>query len=143
MIKRRAILAGLLATGGLIGIGFARSTDAKTIAAIVYKRLGYLRLDPEGVQRFAKDFAARQILSSTRLRTAGLLWPIYERLPQQWHDRWSNRINYAEERIVSAFLISSDFFTNGSDQAKVVTYWTYYDAVGHPCGNPFRQTVES
>jgi len=142
VIKRRALLAGLIATGGLLGIGLARSTDARTIAAIVYKRLGYLKLDPDGVQRFAQDFAARHILSSTRLHTAGLLWPIYRRLPQHWHDRWSNRVNYAEERIVSAFLISSDFFVNGSDETKTVNYWKYYDAVGHACGNPFCQKVE-
>jgi hypothetical protein len=143
VIKRRALLAGLIATGGLLGVGFARSTDAKTIAAIVYKRLGYLRLDPDGVQRFARDFAARHILSSTRLHIAGLFWPVYGRLPQEWHDRWSNRINYTEDRVVSVYLISSDFFVNGSDQTKIVHYSAYYDAVAHACGNPFRQPVES
>jgi hypothetical protein len=142
MMNRRALLAGLVAAGGLLGIGLARNTDAKTIAAIVYKRLGYLKLDPDGVQRFAQDFAERHILSSARLHTAGLLWPIYRRLPQQWHDRWSNRVNYAEERIVSAYLISSDFFVTGSDQTKTVNYVKYYDAVSRACGNPFCQRVE-
>jgi hypothetical protein len=164
MIKRRDFLAATasataLATGGLLGWAYSRSSPEETISDIVYERLPYLTLDAAGVQRFASDFAARRILSSTHLRLVGLLWSLYRRTPS---NRWGtalgsdarsdlgsssslglrDRLARAEERIVSTYLISSDFFTHGADQSRTVRYLGCYDALSHACGNPFCRAVE-
>jgi hypothetical protein len=141
-MKRRPFLAAALAAGGLLVWAFSRSTQEETIAAMVYTRLSYLKLDPTGVQHFARDFAARGLLSSARLRTVGLVWPLYRRLPLEGF-RFADRVDHAAERIVSTYLISSDFFTNGADQSKTVFYRGCYDALSHACGNPFCRAVEA
>ena len=140
-MNRRLFLAFALAAGGASGWAYWRSPPERAIVAILYKRLRYLKLDHGGVQRFAGDFAARHVLSSTRLRIAGSLWPLYRRLPMN-ASRWVSHVNHAEERIVSTYLISSDFFSSGSDQTKTVRYLGCYDALTHACGNPFCRAVE-
>jgi hypothetical protein len=155
MIKRRSLLAAAgaavgaaaVTASGLLGLAYARSTQEETIAAIVYKRLAYLKLDAAGVQQFARDFAARRLLSGARLRLVGMLWPLYRRLPlDQSGARLGailyDRVDHAEERIVSTYLISSDFFLHGADQSRVVCYRGCYDALTHACGNPFCRPAE-
>lgn len=140
-MNRRLFVGACAAVGTLLlGLRYSRLTDANTIESIVYKRLGYLRLDEIGVKSFAHDFAQRHVLSSQRLRAAGFFWPIYQRIPLDRHG-WTDRINFAEERIVSNYLISSDFFQNGANEAKPVHYLGYFDALSRACGNPFRQIV--
>jgi hypothetical protein len=140
-MKRRFFLAAALAAGGATGWAYWRSTPEQSIVAILYKRLGYLKLDPGGIERFAQDFAGRHVLSSARLRAVGMLWPLYRRLSLN-SSGWCAHANHAEERIVSTYLISSDFFIGGSDQTKTVCYLGCYDALTHACGNPFCRAVE-
>ena len=141
-MKRRAFLAGAaIAAVGLVAWRFHRSSHERAVAAILQKRLEYLRLDEAGVQRFAHDFAQRNILNGRALSTADALWPIYRNLPVTWHYSWTTRVNYAEERIVSNYLMSSDFFVNGEDYTKPVMYLGFYDAMTHACANPFKQLV--
>lgn len=141
-MKRRIFLAAMAGAAGTLGWRYHRSKDADGIADIVYKRLGYLQLDDAGVRQFSRDFAARRVLSSRRLRSVATLWPLYRRIAFTWNGRWADRINYAEERIVSFYLISTDFFTNGSDQSRTVHYLGFYDAMLHACANPFRRAVQ-
>ena len=142
MIRRRTFL--VLATGAAAALGwrYHSGRDEDAIAAIVYKRLGYLDLDDAGVQRFAHDFAARQILSSRHLKSIAAFRPLYQIVPTPWFGKWGDRLKFAEDRVVSFYLISTDFFTNGSDPARRVQYQGFYDAMLHACGNPFRQAVQ-
>ena len=141
MMKRRIFLAALIGTAGALAWRFRRGNNENAIVAIVYKRLGYLRLDDDGVHRFADDFAARHILNDRGLRTIGALWPVYRYIPCNWHNPLNDRVNFAEDRIVSKYLISTDFFTNGADATRPVNYLGFYDAM-LGCGNPFRRSVE-
>ena len=134
-------LATLIGTAGALAWRYDRGTSDEAIAEIVYKRLGYLKLDAGGVRRFAGDFVAQHDLPERRLRAITALWPIYRRLPMNWRTTWADRLNYAEEHICTKYLMSSDFFSNGADFAKPVNYIGFYDAVLRACGNPFRQMV--
>jgi hypothetical protein len=142
-MKRRAFLVGAAALCAVGGVAwrFQRSSNERAIADILKKRLDYLQLDESGVQRFAHDFAERKILNRRLLNTVDALWPIYRYVPLKWHYSWATRANYAEERIVSNYLIATDFFANGADYAKPVMYLGYYDAMTHACANPFKQLV--
>jgi hypothetical protein len=42
-----------------------------------------------------------------------------------------------DEAVVTAFLLSSDFFQNGADETRTVRYLAYYDPYKYACGNPF------
>jgi hypothetical protein len=100
------------------------------------KRLGYLRLDETGVQQFAKDLAAKGQLSTLRLRLLPAAGPLYSDLALSGHSALENGIRHGEERVVTMFLLSSDFFKSGMDETRVVQYLGYYDPL-QACGNPF------
>ncbi len=53
-------------------------------------------------------------------------------------DRWSGaRLEALEERICTAFLMSSDFFKNGADESRPVRYLALYEPTRIGCANPF------
>jgi hypothetical protein len=148
MIKRRRILLGglgivALSAMGLWGAGIAGESE---IASAVRRRLGFLRLDDGGLRAFAKDY-----VHSVALRAGSLL---EERT--SWF-QWKFRIHSIvrgrgnslgltvdsrtgrermEESWATLFLLSSDFFTSGANESRVVRYVGFYDPM-RACGNPF------
>jgi len=141
MIKRRYFLvAGLAGTVALAGLRFKHSTEEQSIAAILHKRLGYLKLNPEGVRAFAIDLAARHAISPFRLRLVAAMGSMYEHLDSTRHNFLANAIRHGEERVVTSYLLSSDFFVNGSDESRTVNYVSFYDPL-RACGSPFARRV--
>ncbi len=143
MISRRRLIVGGLGAvcaAGLGMYGLGRVGFQMEVASILRRRLGFLKLDDAGVRAFAKD--------QTRA-TFGKKVPTWNRL--RYHllasgtssfkrfyrsaDRRS-RIGAFEDTLVSTYLLSSDFFWNGSDQSRKVSYVAYYDP-NRPCNNPF------
>jgi hypothetical protein len=143
MITRRILLAGAAVTGavaGLFGVRFLLAKDADAVVKVLRKRLDYLQLDDADVQRFADDLASRHPMSSVRLRTLVAAGPLYTGFAFSSHNFLADGIRHGEERVTTLFLLSSDFFINGSDASKPVRYLGYYDPV-RPCGNPFARPV--
>ncbi len=122
--KRRAFLAAVAAVSLGIGLGrwFYRPRPlddpwtAQT-AATVRRLLPYLRIDEDGLARFAQDLLARKQQPLLRRARAGDA--------------------QAEAWIGQQFLLSSDFFWHGANAAETVGYRAYYDPYELPCGNPF------
>jgi hypothetical protein len=140
MIKRRYFVFSTIA--GLIGLRFATISDASSIVAVLRKRLNYLRLDDVGLQRFAQDLAAQHQLASSHLKLVGAAGPLYTHMPTTGRNLISNGIRHGEERIITTYLLSSDFFINGSDELRVVRYLGFYDPL-RACSNPFARRIES
>jgi hypothetical protein len=141
LIKRRALLLGSLAGACVVaGLRFAFSSETASIAAILHKRLDYLKLDEAGVRRFAADLASLHAISSSRLRMISALGPVYARSDLMQHTFLSTGIHHGEERVVTSYLLSSDFFSNGSDESKTVNYLGLYDPL-RACGNPFARRI--
>ena len=143
MSSRRALLGGLAGLGALAVLGAGRIlsvTDQKAIAAVVRKRLAYLRLDDDGVRRFAADLSVRHTVSAGRLRVLAAAGPLYTRLSLSGHNHLLNGIRHGEERVVTLYLLSSDFFRNGRDETRIVRYLGFYDPF-QACGNPFARPV--
>jgi hypothetical protein len=141
MIRRRyLLLGGLAGVVGFAGLRLAFTSDEDSIAAILHKRLDYLKLDADGVRAFARDLAAKHSISSVRLRSVGAMGPLYGELDPTRRDFLSNGIRHGEERVVTGYLLSSDFFLNGSDESRIVRYLGFYDPL-HACGNPFARRV--
>jgi hypothetical protein len=141
MKRRTFVLSGLAAAAAAFAAWeFARAGNESAIEMVVRKRLDYLTLDPDGVRRFAHDIAALHVIS--RLRTGLLLGigPIYTRFSlSSGNNAAAHTLRHGEDRIVSCYLISSDFFINGADESRVVKYLGMLDPL-HACGNPFARS---
>ncbi|MFI4869038.1 MAG: hypothetical protein ACHQDD_06760 [Steroidobacterales bacterium] len=140
MQRRYFLLSGLAGVCGLAGLRFAVSSDQAAIVKIVHKKLGYLKLDAAGVQRFAHDLAATHSISSTRLRTTDALGPLYSVPAFSGNNKLDNAIRHGEDRVVTLYLLSTDFLKNGADQNRTVCYQHLYDPM-IACGNPFARPV--
>jgi hypothetical protein len=128
-----------LGAGALAALAIWRlsKSDDEAIAMMLYTRLNYLKLDAAGVQRFARDFSARNSLSSTRLHLINAFGPAYRHLtnsPVSAHV--FSAIHHGEERIITNYLIGSDFFINGADESRVVHFLGLLDPL-QACANPF------
>lgn len=126
-MKRRTFLT-IAGAGGAVAIlsfSFARSSFEEAAAGVIYKELSFLKLDPEGVAKFAADFSKSKD-SSYRLIVKGyaLLGIGSSR---------SGKVN----QLVSSYLLSTDFFANGMDERNTVRYVGLYNPYTRPCAHPF------
>ena len=145
VIRRRQLIASAVAAiAALTGWRFVRGSPEDAVVTVLRKRLGYLQLEESGVQAYAKDLVARTALSSNKLRVIGMAGPIYARFELFVHqDALARELRHGEERVVSLYLLSSDFFENGADESRMVRYAGFYDPVREPrpCGNPFARPL--
>jgi hypothetical protein len=140
MKRRYFLLSGFAAACGLVGWRFARSTEEAAIVKVLHKKLEYLKLDADGVQRFARDLAASKTISNARLRILNAAGPLYTRSELSAGNMLGNGIHHGEDKVVTVFLLSSDLFKNGADQTRTVHYLGLYDPM-IACGNPFARPV--
>ena len=136
--RRHFLLAGAAAIGGLGAWRFHRATVQDAIVTVLHERLSYLKLDEAGVIAFAREVARRNAISPAKLRATDALGSLYSSLSNRLIDtKLGKRLFlHGEERITTLYLLSSDFFRNGSDVSKTVHYISYYDPTV-ACGNPF------
>ncbi len=138
---------------GFLGLGLAAAaadgggrrwgcSDVDGIIAILDKRLDYLHKDPAGVRAFAHDLAALGSIDPKRLHVVAALKPLYTRLALSEDNRLTHALHHGEERVTSSYLLSSDFFVNGSDMSRVVHYLGLYDPL-LGCRNPFARLGEA
>ncbi len=151
MLNRRQLLAAgitatVTATAGIATWRFIHGSEENAIVAVLRKRLNYLMLDEKGLHAYAKDLVAQKIVSSRRLRLLDVAGPIYTHLGvPTYRNALARELRHGEERVVSLYLLSSDFFLNGADETKLVHYRGYYDPVRlpRPCSNPFSRPLAS
>jgi hypothetical protein len=143
MISRRQLfVAAASGVAGLAGLRYLTSNEEDGIVAVLRKRLDYLVLDEPGVRAFAADLAAHNNVRGSKLRLIDATEPVYSRLPTPANapsSTLAHKLEHGEARIVSLYLLSSDFFANGADETRPVRYVSYYDPMDRvrPCGNPF------
>jgi hypothetical protein len=143
VIQRRNLLIGLAGLGVLgatLRWSGARLAPEDAVKTIIYKRLDYLSLDTAGVRQFAADYVAAMDISKAKLRLIAAFAPVYRRLSPAPGHFLSSATRYGEERVVTRYLLSSDFFGSGSDEHRVVRYLGLYDPL-RACGNPFARPV--
>jgi hypothetical protein len=141
MKRRELILGGLgVALTASASWRFVSTRPQDVIALVVRRRLDYLRIEPEGLRQFASDLAAQHVVSDARLRALAEFAPIYETWAlSSGRNELSYLLRHGEDRIVSTYLISSDFFINGSDESREVRYLGLLDG-SRPCANPFARS---
>jgi hypothetical protein len=89
----------------------------KTITNFLRQELNYLKLDEADLVIFAREFQLRQG-------------------PEKLLDQYNKEPDKIEKRVLTQFLMSTDFFWNNADETKPVRYTTYYDPY-NLCSNPF------
>jgi hypothetical protein len=141
MRRRTFLLATTAAICGVIGWDFATSKDQSAIIKVLHKKLYYLRLDDAGVRRFAADIDRLGIVSSLRLHTIDAAGGLYTRHTLNADNALGRALRHGEDRVVTQYLISSDFFINGADKNRTVNYLGYYDPMV-ACNNPFARPVD-
>jgi hypothetical protein len=146
--RRTFLLAGLgvVVVAGIGVIGVGRMSAQSHIVAAVRRRLPFLKLDEAGLQAFAHDqvsvlLAKRPTWNRIKYHYSSLFEKPLTRFVGSSTDR-RDRWQRMDDNFASTFLLSSDFFVNGSDAAEVVRYVGFYDPL-RPCGNPFWRPVEA
>jgi hypothetical protein len=138
-VKRRSVLAVVAGLGlsGALGWRFFGGSEEDGVAVIVHKRLDYLKLDPAGVRQFSRDYAERRLISGAKLRAIAGAAAAYQRL-----DFLAGIVRHGEDRIVTKYLLSSDFFRSGADESRTVHYLGFFDPL-RSCGNPWARAVDT
>lgn len=116
-------LAGLVT--GLTSFKFLATSFDKAAADLIRDELHYLKLDEEGLQKFVADFAKRK---DSRYRVTIRGYSFFGINSKQ-----SGKIN----QLISTYLLSSDFFSNGMDESRTIKYVGLYDPYLRPCSHPF------
>jgi hypothetical protein len=127
-MKRRkfialSTLAGLAA--GITSFRFITKSFEEAAADLIRKEVPYLKLDEEGLQKFVSDFSKRK---DTRYRFTMRGYSFLGIDSSQ-----SGKVN----QLVTAYLLSSDFFSKGMDETRTIKYVGLYDPYLRPCAHPF------
>ena len=123
-------------TTGKLVVGGAEKISYDYISGIIAKKLSYLRYDSDMVTKFICDYSRScsgvGSMDVHRLSSLASVKILLKLLP-------STRalINDLEEKIARDFLLSTDFFQNGSDVSKPLKYLGLYEPRLRPCTNPF------
>lgn len=121
------LMAGSVALSAIPGVWFLRK-DAKASAIhLIFSELYYLKLDKKGVEAFVSDYFV--------IHNSGLFKNEVKAIDMLGLS--ASRLGYTEI-LVKDYLLSSTFFKNKMDEAKVVDYTgVVYNPFKVPCSNPF------
>jgi len=135
MSRRQLLLAASTSLAGIATLRFGMATPGDVIAAVVRKRLDYLKLEPNGVETFARDLAGRGLIATGKLRAFSAVG--LTELSVEIVGKDPGTLRHGEERIVTYYLLSSDFFLMGANEKREVHYLGFYDPFRFACMNPF------
>ena len=137
MISRRRLLLGTAASalavagGGVAGLLMLDGYRG-WIRLVLLRALPGYEFEPEGLDQFVTEYNARKKWRSKKMRAFAAVEHVLDvkwALPTDMADD----VEEEERRIVSDFLLGSDFFQNYPDGAKVITY----SAAPEACSSPF------
>lgn len=139
--RRRFLGWGLGVAAGAGGLWTAwkwRYGEAtEVIVAILERRVGYLQVEPAIFERFAADYVEFRKDYKRQLSILSIVsLPLQYVTPYGWLEQGS-ALRRLEDNVVSLFLLSTDFFEHGADEARTVGYVGFYDPYDLACRNPF------
>jgi hypothetical protein len=139
-ISRRKflVLGGVSAITALYGWYEWHWGDPKDIVvAILNRRVGYLRVDSSTFDTFAKDYLEYRKTYKNELRKLSTFSPLLmSASPYSWLKQ-GHPYRRLVDNVVSQYLLSTDFFQNGADERRLVTYLSFYNPYTAACRNPF------
>src|SRR5687768_12908881 len=127
-MKRRKFLtiAGIGATLAAVASGkFLTTSFDRSIEILIREELDFMKLDEEGVKRFAKEY------SKTKSRNFRFTIRAYNYLGITASR--SGKIH----QLITQYLLSTDFFINKMDESRLIKYVGFYNPYTRPCVHPF------
>jgi hypothetical protein len=127
-MKRRTFLTitGLTgAVAAITGFKFINTSFENASAKLIKNELNFLSLDEKGLEEFVREYSKNK---DTRYRLTMRGYSFMGIGSKQ-----SGKVN----QMVTAYLLSTDLFTNKMDENKIVKYVGLYDPYQRPCANPF------
>ncbi|MEJ2086166.1 MAG: hypothetical protein P8Y44_10880 [Acidobacteriota bacterium] len=126
-IPRRTFIIGVVASAvgfSLLGWWRLRSRGLARfdpVGEMLSRRLGFLDLEPDGVQSFSQD--VEKVTAQIQISPTGELLeprvPVIEGIAFRIEN---GAVRLYEDTMVRKFLLSSDFFIEGADESKTVHY---------------------
>ena len=141
MNRRKLIIGSIGAAVAILGARLGLASPEEAVIRVLHKRLDYLKLDPDGVRRFAADVQKKKFISRFRLTAIDFAGPLYSETNVSPGSRFGSVLRHGEDHLVTQFLISSDFFINGADTGRLVKYRGWFNPL-LACGNPFARPVD-
>jgi hypothetical protein len=133
--RRRFLISGVATmTAAVAGWAYLQEfTYHNLIISVLHRKLSYLELDESSLGKFAADFAGDYGTLGHKGQLLALSRPVLPLVDSLAADE----VTRFEDRVVSKFLLSTDFFRNGADETRPVKYVAYYNPYNVACGNPF------
>jgi hypothetical protein len=127
-MKRRKFLA-IAGLGGvvaaLVSFKFITHPFESVAKGIIKGELDYLKLDEAGLDSFISDYTKLKDRNYKLMMKGYSLFGVNSARSGKVH------------QLVSAYLLSSDFFQNKMDETRVINYVGLYDPYTRPCSHPF------
>jgi hypothetical protein len=142
--RRRVLKVGLgIVVVAALGVWGADIASEAEIVSAVRRRLGFLRLDEAGLHSFAKDYISALLAK----RPSWYRWKYHvQSLFRKPGARWGistdtrSRRQRLADNLATQYLLSSDLFSNGADESRIIQYVKLYDPM-RACGSPFARPV--
>lgn len=127
-MKRRQFIT-IAAIGGVVSglasLKFITHPFESVAKGIIKSELNYLKLDEDGLDRFVADYSRLKDRNYKLTMKGYSLFGINSSRSGKVH------------QLVSAYLLSSDFFQNKMDETRTIKYIGLYDPYSRPCSHPF------
>jgi len=121
-----------LGAAGAVWVGSRYDGPQAWIEAVIRRNLPGIRLDPASLAKFVAEFAARREVNGRSASTAMLLDQTVPALTRRVA-KAQRQVERLERRVVTEYLIGSNFFRVRDPRAEVIVYAGAIPA----CGNPF------
>lgn len=108
-------------------LGYASVSLNEAAVGLILNEFDYLNLDQSGVEKFVEDYfrdKPESLSSQMKIKSYYFL-----RLK-------SDRSRFVSE-LARKYLLSTDFFRNGMDERKLVSFVGVYNPYVSPCSSPF------
>lgn len=121
LTRRKFLVLGLAAGAALVYAArkWRWTSPEDVVIAILRRRVGYLKVAESSFHDFAQRYLEHHDPERRLLRGLSIVAPAL-RLARPY--RWSGRVRWLEDSVVSAYLLSTDFFQNGADEQRAVAY---------------------
>jgi hypothetical protein len=134
--RRRLLVAasGVAVLGGTGALWIGSRLDGKRawIEAVLREHLPGVQLDPASLATFVAHFAENRVFEDGRSNLAMMLDQSVPSLTQQV-SKAARRVDRLERRVVTEYLLGSNFFRVADPRKETIVY----SAAPPACGNPF------
>lgn len=137
-LRRRGFLAGASVAAlsvPYVGFKLVFGSPEDIVVAVLRRRLSHLRIDQNSLAPFAAAYVAFKAQHEARLKLLSVIALPYRFVSLYGLFPTGHPMRRLEDSMVSKYLLSTDFFEHGADEARLLRYVAFYDSATTPCRN--------